>query len=168
MLHDLHKADWTKREGLTALTAALGADNIRWVGGAVRDGLLGVAVADVDCATLLLPAEVIARCGRAGIRIRSMRRDGREGWGPRGVATPCERPLRSLRLAPPQKNLGEVELRFVPGIGIRAARGGPLPPGPRFAGEGENCWRLGRGGMDAAATAGRGPDGDRQEASDPW
>jgi poly(A) polymerase len=68
MLRDLHKADWTKREGLTALTAALGADNIRWVGGAVRDGLLGVAVADVDCATLLLPAEVIARCGRAGIR----------------------------------------------------------------------------------------------------
>ena len=68
MLRDLHQADWTKREGLTALTAALGADNIRWVGGAVRDGLLGVAVADVDCATLLLPAEVIARCGRAGIR----------------------------------------------------------------------------------------------------
>jgi poly(A) polymerase len=34
----------------------------------VRDGLLGVAVADVDCATKLMPAEVIAACGRAGIR----------------------------------------------------------------------------------------------------
>jgi poly(A) polymerase len=68
MLHDLAAADWTRREGLAALTAALGAENIRWVGGAVRDGLLGVAVADVDCATKLMPAEVIAACGRAGIR----------------------------------------------------------------------------------------------------
>ncbi len=68
MLHDLAAADWTRREGLAALTAALGAENIRWVGGAVRDGLLGVPVADVDCATKLMPAEVIAACGRAGIR----------------------------------------------------------------------------------------------------
>ncbi|MCZ8370388.1 MAG: CCA tRNA nucleotidyltransferase [Porphyrobacter sp.] len=68
MLHDLAEADWTKREGLIALRAALGAENIRWVGGAVRDGLLGVAVADVDCATKLMPADVIAACGRAGIR----------------------------------------------------------------------------------------------------
>ena len=68
MLRDLSEADWTKREGLVLLTRALGAENIRWVGGAVRDGLLGVAVADVDCATKLMPAEVIAACGRVGIR----------------------------------------------------------------------------------------------------
>jgi poly(A) polymerase len=68
MLRDLRDADWTRREGLAALTRALGAENIRWVGGAVRDGLLGVAVADVDCATKLMPAEVIAACGRASIR----------------------------------------------------------------------------------------------------
>lgn len=68
MLHDLARAEWTRRDGLAALTAALGHENIRWVGGAVRDGLLGVAVADVDCAARLLPAEVIAACGRAGIR----------------------------------------------------------------------------------------------------
>jgi len=68
MLRDLAEAEWTQRAGLAALTAALGAENIRWVGGAVRDGLLGVAVADVDCATRLMPAEVIAACGRAGIR----------------------------------------------------------------------------------------------------
>jgi poly(A) polymerase len=68
MLRDLGRADWTKREGLAELTAALGAENIRWVGGAVRDGLLGAAVNDVDCATKLMPAEVIARCARAGIR----------------------------------------------------------------------------------------------------
>jgi poly(A) polymerase len=68
MLRDLREADWTRRAGLAALTAALGAENIRWVGGAVRDGLLGVDVADVDCATKLMPAEVIAACGRASIR----------------------------------------------------------------------------------------------------
>jgi poly(A) polymerase len=68
MLRELAEAEWTRREGLAALSAVLGAENIRWVGGAVRDGLLGVAVADVDCATKLLPAEVIAACGRASIR----------------------------------------------------------------------------------------------------
>lgn len=68
MLRDLAEADWTRRAGLAALTAALGAENIRWVGGAVRDGLLGVAVNDVDCATLLMPAAAIAACGKAGIR----------------------------------------------------------------------------------------------------
>lgn len=68
MLRDLAEADWPRRAGLCALTAALGAGNIRWVGGAVRDGLLGVPVHDVDCATLLVPEEVIAACKRAGIR----------------------------------------------------------------------------------------------------
>ena len=33
----LHTADWPRREGLRALIAALGAENMRWVGGAVRD-----------------------------------------------------------------------------------------------------------------------------------
>jgi len=68
VLKSLETAEWTRREGLAALTCALGAENIRWVGGAVRDGLLGVPVADVDCATKLMPAEVIAACSRAGIR----------------------------------------------------------------------------------------------------
>lgn len=68
MLRDLTQADWTRRAGLAELAAALGPANIRWVGGAVRDGLIEVAAHDVDCATLLLPAEVIAACARAGIR----------------------------------------------------------------------------------------------------
>ena len=68
MNHTLEHADWTKRAGLAALTRALGAENIRWVGGAVRDGLLGVAVHDVDCATVLVPDTVIERCAAAGIR----------------------------------------------------------------------------------------------------
>lgn len=64
----LLSSDWTKREGLAALVAALGVDNVRWVGGAVRDTLLGVDVADVDCATPLTPDAVIDRCKEAGIR----------------------------------------------------------------------------------------------------
>ena len=65
---ELKEADWVKRAGLRALTAALGAENIRWVGGAIRDSLLGVEVNDVDCATTLLPDAVIDRCREAGIR----------------------------------------------------------------------------------------------------
>ncbi|QZD89047.1 CCA tRNA nucleotidyltransferase [Qipengyuania aurantiaca] len=61
-------ADWTKREDLAQLIAALGADNARYVGGAVRDTLLGKAIHDVDLATPLLPHEVIDRCREAGIR----------------------------------------------------------------------------------------------------
>lgn len=68
MLRDLSQAEWPRRAGLAALTAALGAENIRWVGGAVRDSLLGAEVHDVDCATLLMPAEVIDHCRAAGIR----------------------------------------------------------------------------------------------------
>lgn len=64
----LEGADWPRRKGLRALTAALGADNVRWVGGAVRDSLLGVQVHDVDCATPLVPNAVIDRCKQAGIR----------------------------------------------------------------------------------------------------
>lgn len=65
---DLEAAAWTKREDLAALVAALGADNVRWVGGAVRDTLLGLPVKDIDAATRLLPEVVIERLGAAGIR----------------------------------------------------------------------------------------------------
>ena len=68
MLHDLSQAEWPRRQGLAMLTAALGAENIRWVGGAVRDSLLGTDVQDVDCATLLTPDKVIDLCRAAGIR----------------------------------------------------------------------------------------------------
>lgn len=68
MSADLHNAEWTGRSGLAALARALGPDNIRWVGGAIRDTLLGLPVNDVDCATLLLPDAVIDRCSAAGIR----------------------------------------------------------------------------------------------------
>lgn len=64
----LTSADWPRRDGLRALTAALGAEHIRWVGGAVRDTLIGMAVHDVDCATIHTPARVIDLCAEAGIR----------------------------------------------------------------------------------------------------
>ncbi len=68
MLHDLATAAWTRREGLARLRDVLGADQIRWVGGAVRDGLLGLAVHDVDCATRLTPDAVMTACAASGIR----------------------------------------------------------------------------------------------------
>jgi len=68
MLRDLSQAEWPRRAGLAALRRALGAHNIRWVGGAVRDTLLGIAVKDIDIATPLVPAEVIDRLNAAQIR----------------------------------------------------------------------------------------------------
>ena len=38
---------WTRREDLAALVEALGLGNARWVGGAVRDALLGEEAANV-------------------------------------------------------------------------------------------------------------------------
>jgi len=48
--------------------AALGEGNARYVGGAVRDTLLGLPVKDIDVATTLRPEDVIDRLDAAGIR----------------------------------------------------------------------------------------------------
>lgn len=61
-------APFMHREDIAALIAALGPGNARFVGGAVRDSLLGIAVKDIDMATLLRPDEVIARLDEVGIR----------------------------------------------------------------------------------------------------
>jgi poly(A) polymerase len=52
------------------LLGALGADagETRYVGGCVRDTLLGLEVSDVDLATRLTPEAVIARLGKAGVK----------------------------------------------------------------------------------------------------
>ncbi len=68
MAEVLPAAGWTRRADLAALVAALAPANMRYVGGAVRDTLLGLPVKDIDIATLLEPPEVIARTGAAGIR----------------------------------------------------------------------------------------------------
>jgi poly(A) polymerase len=52
---------------LRALCAALDG-NVRYVGGAVRDYLLGREAKDVDCASPLLPEEIAARLEGAGMR----------------------------------------------------------------------------------------------------
>ena len=64
----LPRADWTQREELAALVAALGPDQMRWVGGAVRDTLLGNPVKDIDAATVHEPGDVLALLDAAGIR----------------------------------------------------------------------------------------------------
>lgn len=61
-------ADWMARDDLVELVAALGPDNARYVGGAVRDSLLGQPVKDIDMATSLLPEEVMQRLWNAKIR----------------------------------------------------------------------------------------------------
>ena len=66
----LPAAPWRQRDGLEALAQVLGtADGeSRFVGGAVRDPLLGIDVADVDIATRLPPQEVIERLQDARIK----------------------------------------------------------------------------------------------------
>ncbi|PTW45456.1 poly(A) polymerase [Sphingomonas faeni] len=66
----LPAAPWRERDGLAALTEVLGATEgeSRFVGGAVRDTLLGIDVADVDIATRLPPQEVIERLQDARIK----------------------------------------------------------------------------------------------------
>ena len=64
----LPAAEWTRRTDLAQLAAALGRQDLRWVGGAVRDTLLGQPVADVDAATRLPPTEVMQRLAEAGIK----------------------------------------------------------------------------------------------------
>ena len=61
-------APWLERADLRALVAALGPGNARYVGGAVRDTLLGITVKDIDLVTPLVPQDVIARLDAAGIR----------------------------------------------------------------------------------------------------
>lgn len=67
----LPAAEWTRREDLAALVAALdpaGEGLVRYVGGAVRDTLLDIAVKDIDMATPLEPQAVIERLKAANIR----------------------------------------------------------------------------------------------------
>lgn len=71
MTERLPAADWTRRADLAALVTALDPEaigNCRWVGGVVRDTILGLAPKDVDMATTLLPDETLVRLAAAGIK----------------------------------------------------------------------------------------------------
>jgi len=66
----LPETGWRTRADLIRLTDALGAGErkVRFVGGAVRDALLGLPVSDLDLATTLLPEEVTRRVEEAGFK----------------------------------------------------------------------------------------------------
>jgi poly(A) polymerase len=66
----LPRAPWQSRKGMAALLRALGAADgeTRYVGGCVRDTLLGLPVSDVDFATRLAPEEVMRRLKAARIK----------------------------------------------------------------------------------------------------
>ncbi|RYY24690.1 MAG: CCA tRNA nucleotidyltransferase [Sphingomonadales bacterium] len=61
----LPDADWQHRAGLSGLIRVLG--DVRFVGGCVRDTLLGIPVSDVDLATSLPPETVVEYLKEAGI-----------------------------------------------------------------------------------------------------
>lgn len=66
----LDAAKWRSLRGAARVLDALGADEglTRYVGGAVRDELIGLPVSDVDLATRIRPDEVIRRLEAAGIK----------------------------------------------------------------------------------------------------
>ena len=66
----LPDAPWQDGEDMRRLLATLGSaeGDTRFVGGCVRDTMLGIPVADVDLATRLLPEEVIRRLDEARIK----------------------------------------------------------------------------------------------------
>ncbi|HVL30173.1 MAG TPA: CCA tRNA nucleotidyltransferase [Sphingomicrobium sp.] len=66
----LDAARWRKKRGVARILKALGSKQglLRYVGGAVRDELLGLTVSDIDFATRLRPEEVIERLEKAHIK----------------------------------------------------------------------------------------------------
>src|SRR5437763_11015968 len=66
----LDAAKWRRIRGMRRVLDALGAGEgqTRYVGGAVRDELLGLPVSDVDLATRLRPEEVIERLEASKIK----------------------------------------------------------------------------------------------------
>lgn len=69
MSNFLPKNSWTQRADLAQLVTILGTENIRWVGGAVRDTLIDHPVKDVDAATTLAPKAVMELLDLAGMKV---------------------------------------------------------------------------------------------------
>ena len=66
----LDAARWRKKRGMKRLLAALGGGEglTRYVGGSIRDDLLGLPVSDIDLATRIPPDEVMRRLEKARIK----------------------------------------------------------------------------------------------------
>jgi poly(A) polymerase len=65
----LPDAPWRHRDGLDTLIAALGQGHARFVGGAVRDTLLGLEVSDIDVATDHPPETAMKLLRASGITV---------------------------------------------------------------------------------------------------
>ena len=124
----LDAAKWRKKRGMTRLLDALGADEglTRYVGGAVRDDLLGLPVSDIDLATRLLPDEVdrgVSR--RRGSRpcrpASTMARSPRSATASRSRSPRCAATSRPTAAARPSPS---------PTIGRRTPRGATSPSTP--------------------------------------
>jgi poly(A) polymerase len=70
-LPSLRKAAWLNEPRLQEVMAVItrGGGEVRVAGGAVRNALLGVPIADVDLATTMLPADVMHVCKAAGFGV---------------------------------------------------------------------------------------------------
>jgi poly(A) polymerase len=70
-LPDFSNAAWLNEPRLQQVMAVItrGGSEVRVAGGAVRNALLGMPIADVDLATTMLPAEVMRVCKAAGFGV---------------------------------------------------------------------------------------------------
>ncbi len=70
-LPSLSKAQWLNEPRLQQVMAVItrGGGEVRVAGGAVRNALLGVPIADVDLATTMLPQDVMRVCKAAGFGV---------------------------------------------------------------------------------------------------
>ncbi len=66
---DRIEAAWLHTANFRKIIEILGAENVRFVGGAVRDTLAGRAVKDIDIATKWLPLEAKGKLEKAGIKV---------------------------------------------------------------------------------------------------
>ena len=60
---------WMRNSNLTKLFEAFPKDSLRFVGGCVRNSILGVDVGDVDLATTLIPEGVTKVLKSSGIKL---------------------------------------------------------------------------------------------------
>mgnify|MGYP003155706557 CR=1 FL=1 len=60
MTAHLPKAEWTQRASLAKLVETLGADDIRWVGGCVRDTMPSSIAARMPVSALFPPVSTTA------------------------------------------------------------------------------------------------------------
>src|SRR5579863_1039729 len=68
---DISQQDWMRAEGVLRILKAIksGGGEARFVGGAIRDALLGKKVGDVDLATNLPPEKISQLLTKAGIKV---------------------------------------------------------------------------------------------------